>query len=252
MEKYIKKLLKYTGVFVLLITIYILSLTLVSMIPTENIKENVKESSEILVSQTNRYMIRIRNSNIMFDNYTDALMVNNAYSIDTSTPFYSAMMARKNYIPGTTEVVYKYAEEAKILTENNELLDQVGDLVDTLNNETKTSFEYARYWHGYLILLRIELLFLNIGEIRIIMSVIFIMLLAILTYLLSKKSSVIYAIAVALRNTSSRLSIYRNNTAKYTSIFSFYDSKYFYCFSRKQEKKHIHDIVYFGISYSFC
>ena len=44
---------------------------------------------------------------MQFDNYTDALMINTAYSIDSSTPLYSAFVARKNYIPNVTTEVYE-------------------------------------------------------------------------------------------------------------------------------------------------
>ena len=44
---------------------------------------------------------------MQFDNYTDALIINTAYSIDSQKPLYSAFVARKNYIPNITTEIYE-------------------------------------------------------------------------------------------------------------------------------------------------
>ena len=46
-------------------------------------------------------------------------------------------------------------------------LDIMKELEMTVNHTINTSFEYARYWHGYLVLLRPALVFWNISEIKI-------------------------------------------------------------------------------------
>ena len=106
MKKLGKVMLKYSIIYISIIAIFLLSLTIVSLIPSSTIEENVKETSEILNEQNNHYMIHVRNWNIMFDNFTDSLMINTAYSIDSKDAFYSAMVARKNYIPGVTKIIY--------------------------------------------------------------------------------------------------------------------------------------------------
>lgn len=222
MKKNLQILLKYILVFVSIIILFMVLLTLTSLIPRENIEENTKESAEILKGQTNRLYFPVRNWIMYFDNFTDALMINTAYSIDNNEPLYSAMVARKNYIPGVTKIIYEddVGELRSASKYADVKLDQVGELNDTVNNDIEESFEYARYWHGYLVLLRPALLFANIGEIRVALVCIFIILLVILTIILAKKSSVLYAIAVAIRSTWNRLSIYRDNTSKYTYIFN--------------------------------
>lgn len=103
-----KAITKYLLIFILMIAVFCITLTLTSLVPKKYIEDNVKETSTILNQETNRLMIKIASKKIymMFDNFTDALMINTIYSIDTDTPFYSAMVARKNYIKGITEVVY--------------------------------------------------------------------------------------------------------------------------------------------------
>lgn len=103
-----KKIIKYALVFLLMIIIFCITLTVSSLIPKKYIEDNVRETAEILNEESNRLMIKIPSKRLymMFDNFTDALMINTVYSIDTDTPFYSAMVARKNYIKGVTEIVY--------------------------------------------------------------------------------------------------------------------------------------------------
>ena len=107
-SKQMKKILTYIIVFIIMIAVFCILLTITSLIPKTAIESKVKESVGTLEEQTNDYFIYIRSKNMVlkFDNYTDALMINTAYSIDTKTPFYSAMVARKNYIEGTTKIIY--------------------------------------------------------------------------------------------------------------------------------------------------
>ncbi len=105
MKKIGKITLKYIIIYLLIIMSFLLLLTVVSLIPKSSIEENVKETAQILNEQTNSYMVKVRKWEIMFDNYSDALMINTAYSIDNKEAFYSAMVARKNYIPGLTKTI---------------------------------------------------------------------------------------------------------------------------------------------------
>lgn len=184
-----KKILKYLLVFIIMIICFCVTLTLTSLIPNKIIAESTKESSEILDKQTNQLFILIRNKNIKlkFDNYTDALMINTAISIDNKTPFYSAMMARKNYIDGKTEIIYPDSTGELKSASKYPVINQVGELHDTVNNNITESFEYARYWHGYLIILRPLLILFNITEIRIILLVLFAILGITLLYKIYKK-----------------------------------------------------------------
>lgn len=165
-----KRIFKYILTFCIMIISFLVFLTITSLIPKSAISENVRESSEVLNEQTNELIINVNNGLIRFDNYTDALMINTAYSIDTSAPFYSSMMARKNYIKGKTEIIHQDENGKLKSVAKYKELDQVGELNDTVNNDIVESFEYARYWHGYLILLRPLLVLFNIIQIRLILT----------------------------------------------------------------------------------
>ena len=183
-----KKILKYCLVLLLMIVMFCILLTLVSVIPKSAIEEKTKESAKILAKETNIVLLDIPlKSLILLDNYSDALMINTAYSIDTKQPFYSAMVDRKNYIDGKTEKIFPDTSGELKSSSKYKNANQVGDLIDTVNGETIESFEYARYWHGYLVVLRILLMFLNISQIRILLQVILYVLSAVLLYLIYKK-----------------------------------------------------------------
>lgn len=207
MQKSIKKVSKYLLVIIILFVTYLSSLVITSLIPQKVIEKNVIKSAKILKEQGNNWFVRIayRQEDLKFDNYTDALMINTVYSIDSNHPLESSLLCRKNYIPGVTKVVFEdTALELKSASKYKQL-DQVGELNDTVNKDIQESFEYARYWHGYLVLLRPALCITNVEGIRIIMSVVFIMLGIILTFLIAKKINILSALAIGLRTNFYRL-----------------------------------------------
>lgn len=194
-----QKLLKYTCTIILLILVYFGTLYITSLIPQTALKTKVSESAEILAKQGNNFFIKIPNKNkyIKFDNYTDALMINTAYSIDSNEPLISSLVCRKNYIPGTTVIEYQdTVSELKSASKYPEI-NQVAELNDTVNGDIGESFEYARYWHGYLVPLRILLCIFNITEIRTMFILLFLVLIITLMILITKKLN-IYSMLVFL------------------------------------------------------
>ncbi len=194
-----KNIVKHVVLIFVLLAIYISSLFITSLIPRNYIKENVKESAEIFKEQTNLIFVKsvFKNKYIKNDNYTDALMINTAYSIDEKAPLESSLLCRKNYIPEKTKIVFPDTAAELKSASKYKVLNQVGELNDTVNNDIEESFEYARYWHGYLIIYRILLCFFNVTTIRIIFIFLFIALLAWLVYLIHKKID-IYAALIFL------------------------------------------------------
>lgn len=197
-----KNVLKYIAIYIVTITCFVGLLVLTALIPREKLKDNVKQSSKLLLQEGNKKNVYIpyRGYEIQFDNYSDSLMINTAYSINPSTPLYSVFVARKNYIPNvTTEVYEDYVGELKS-SSKYEYHDEVGELNDLVNNEKAESFEYARYWHGYLVILRPLLVLFNLLQIRLILKIILILVVALLTFLVYKKINIftafIYIIAL--------------------------------------------------------
>lgn len=191
----IKKIAKYIIIFISFIILFIFLLTITSSFPSKLLYNNVKKSSEILLNEGNRKIIYIpyRSTNMQFDNYTDALMINTAYSIDSTKPFESSFLARKNYIPNVTDEIYQDTSGELKSSSKYKYHNEVGELNDLVNGEKAESFEYARYWHGYLILLRPLLMFVSLKQIRIILTIILFLFAIILAYLLYKKINITVA-----------------------------------------------------------
>ncbi len=188
-----KTMFGYIFVYFILIILFVLLLTLSSCLPSSVIKHNVQESSKILLKEGNRKIVYIpyRGINMQFDNYTDALMMNTAYSIDSKTPLYSAFVARKNYIPNVTTEVYQDTAGELRSSSKYQYHNEVGELNDLVNGEKAESFEYARYWHGYLVVLRPLLTLFHLTQIRALLTILLCILALILIYLIYKKINII-------------------------------------------------------------
>ena len=190
-----KKLIKYIITFIVIILLVNLFLFLVSLIPSSYIEKNVKESSEILLKEGVKPNVSAIHL-VENDNYTDAIIINECYSIDSINPFFSYMSSRKNYKDGLTEnQIQDIQGELVSYTENtvDEEYDTVKELNMFLNGKVTTSVEYARYWHGYLFFYRILLLFFNIQGIRIIQLLILIALFVGFIYLMKKNFNLLIA-----------------------------------------------------------
>ena len=176
-----------------------LFLLLGSLFPSALIENNVKESSQILMREGNIYKF-FEFYNVENNNYTDSLMINEAYSIDNTNPFYSYMTVRKNYKEGQTKNNLCDNLGEGISMNNKEEYDPVGELEEFIHGNIDTSMNYARYWHGYLPILRTMLIFFNISEIRMFLLLVFIMLFIYLMYLLKNKlgSKIALVFAIAL------------------------------------------------------
>ena len=197
MKNTLIQIIKYALVFIILICVYLVSLICSSLIPTKWIENNSKKSSEEIITygtatDGEKEIIRVGNKYVTVFLFTDALMLNTAYSIDTSTPLASSMLARKNYIPGQTQRVFMDLNGDLGASDNykadNGDIYQVSEFYGLMHGENITdSFEYARYWHGYLIFLRPLLVIMDYQGIRILMQVITIILMIVMLGLIAKK-----------------------------------------------------------------
>ena len=194
----LKKVVKYIIAFVILFLVFNSLLLLGSLFPSSLIEKNVRESSETLLSEGNYYKIS-KFFGTENDNYTDAIMINEAYSIDNTNPFYSYMSARKNYKKDQTmqELPDTKGELISLNSEEDDY-EPVLELSDFLDGDINTSITYARYWHGYLPFLRVLLIFFNILEIRHIIFVLFILIFVYFMFLLRKQFGNIIALIFGL------------------------------------------------------
>lgn len=200
-NKIINILKKYTIRYIIMVIAFFILLLLASVIPSKYMKQNVKESADIFVGEGDAKYVLVNFTNMInlqIDNYTDALMVNTAYSIDSKNPIESFLLARKNYIPGITKIVHEDENGNLPSPARYKKYTPVGELYDTVNDNIDESYEYARYWHGYLVVLRPLLFLFNINQIRILSQIIFAVLLLFMGYLIWKKIAPIIAIIVEI------------------------------------------------------
>lgn len=197
-----RKFIKYIVVFCVLLLIFNILLFTSSLFPSSLIEKNVRESSKILTEEGNIYQF-FDWCSVVNNNYTDVLMINEAYSIDNTNPVYSYMAVRKNYEKGITQRSLMDTGGDSISLNNSEDYDPVGELAEFLDGNIDTSINYARYWHGYLPVIRTLLIFFNISQIRKILLIIFIIIFVWLLVLIRKEigvaETIIFGISLILQ-----------------------------------------------------
>lgn len=204
MKEKLINIAKYILLILVLIIIYMLLLILTNKIPSSMLEENIKESAQILEEEGERKEVNLGYKKEYVFNFSDALMLNMAYSVDSNKPIEAMLLSRKDYIPNVTKTENTKAT-INIGTDPRFIDFKTGDvsLTKELNHfintkDMETSYEYARYWHGYMIFLRPLLIIFNIQQIRILFTIILVGLSLVLLYLLYKKINLITAISFAL------------------------------------------------------
>ena len=223
-KKYVIQAIKYILVFIILICVYVLSLIGTSLIPSSCMKANIIKSSEILKDEGEKKAINVGYKNVIVFLFTDALMINTAYSIDSRTPLESSLLDRKNYIPGQTlleHVDQQYNLGAsKNYVDEKENVFQTAELYGLMHGENITdSYEYARYWHGYLVILRPLLVLTTYQGIRIVLLCLMIALVGWMMYLLTKKLNIKIAIIFLLGIVSANIFV---TTQSFNEIVVFF------------------------------
>lgn len=126
-------------------------------------------------------------------------MLNLAYSLDSNTPLESAILNRKNYNKEYTKNISLMNKDVEADSDYSTIFDgTVKELMDFMNDKESVdeSFEYPRYWHGYLIILKPLLLIMNYNQIRYLMFILIIILLTMLTILIYKNCNIWYALSL--------------------------------------------------------
>lgn len=121
----------------------LISLTLVYLLPTERMEQNVKSSMDIFYTESVYPQQVSGYKATQLDNETDAIMLLGAiYDGGNYSAIKQAMRAARvdiSNVPSKCNVLIKYAWE---------------------NQEPDSVSEYSRYWHGYMLWLKPLLLFL--------------------------------------------------------------------------------------------
>jgi len=175
----IKRVGQYVGVYVGLAAIFLGSMVLVHLIPSSLLKSNIGKSVATLKKEGTYPSFGLPFRKIVQDNFTDALMLNIAYSADNNTAFKSALL---NY---------------RHLSKKGSL-EQIKDLESVYLEKSVRTVGYERYWHGYLVFLRPLLVIFSYSQIRLLLFFCLFSLLAVFLRLAQKKLPLSFMLAFLL------------------------------------------------------
>lgn len=194
----LKEFIQYIFILIIAIILGIIMLAVVCLIPKEFIEENIKiseqqlyEEGKMKYSSTFFKQIFLNSYSLYNNNTTDAIMLNNVYSIDRDNIIDSILKVRRNYVPGVTTVVEKESNGNLLYSQKYDgEINLILELEDTINQKDIVSYEYSRYWHGYIVILNILLVFFNFTQIKILMTILLLFTFLILAYLIYKQNTI--------------------------------------------------------------
>ncbi|MDD3281187.1 MAG: hypothetical protein PHC83_06410, partial [Bacteroidales bacterium] len=136
----------------------------------------IKKSAPILEDEGNYPRAIIKKKQYQLDNFTDAMILNQIYSIDNERPFYSFLWA-KHQIKGG--------------------LKKVEDLALRVNEPKEPNAIYPRYWHGNTFLARPLFLIGDFSQIRWLIYCFTSLMFILFCCVIYHKTNLIYALAMA-------------------------------------------------------
>ncbi len=171
--------------YAILLTAFTLLIIAVFAIPTRLLRANVAKSA-MQVEEEGLWHKPLGFYLFQIDNMTDCLMMQiNAYA-DSSKPVTAAMMAQnaKAYGAGDSRVYNNMAETTLAVAEKGP-------------GAFPQNYTYARYWHGYDVVLRPLLCAFDYNQIRVLNYVGLSLLFAAVTFLLARRLGRAYALTFA-------------------------------------------------------
>lgn len=187
---------KYVLLYIALTILMLGLLFLVSFIPKEAINEMATVSARLLNHEGEKVYFNSLGRKLYDDNSTDAIMLNLTYTIDENNKMESIIKARRNFLPGITKEIEP--DSVGNLPHETKKFSMTREFLNTVRGKEQVSFEYGRYWHGYIVILRILLCFFDISIIRKITQLAILGLLIILMCYLGKKCGWKFSVLIFL------------------------------------------------------
>ena len=178
MKKILRKLLAFVLIYLGISLLFTALIIGSYMLPDTNIRGHIAESVGQLSLEGIGYSPFFREASATLDTHTDALMLNIALN--------KGMNEKQRTLERAVE--NSFYDDSSIIKA----------LETSINNNNLNNHEYSRYWHGIQVILRPLLLFLNYTEIRYILMVVIITLLAIVFSMIGKQLGTRYSIAFAV------------------------------------------------------
>ena len=182
MNKKAKIGLKYIGIIVGGGVLGLLLMIGVYLLPTGRMKNNVAASHETFNYEGIYPQLIQGVKTTQLDNYTDALMYATAIH------------------PGSGNVVVDALENARFEYQDTKMTQALNDYANDVSIKESLKYEmiYPRYWHGYLVVLKPLLFFLDVSEIRMFNLIVQGSLFVLLLYLVRRKLGECYQIPLLM------------------------------------------------------
>lgn len=158
-----KAIQKFLMVYLILVCLFTGLLTLVYCIPEAAMSKNIQASVDLLQSEglyPTSYTYKLR-----YDNWTVAMMMNEAAHASNGNPLVAAMA---NSFSGSGD-------------------SPINSLVNYLSDKSGSEASYSRYWNGYLVALKPALLAFDLQQIRSLLNVLYACLFSVCVIVLVKK-----------------------------------------------------------------
>ena len=165
MKEKFKSVGLYTIVFIGAYIIMLLLLVGSALIDSDSVKENFRESADVLCENEPYYYIEKDVSPSRIDRYADSILLNIAYNFDKDKPLESVMWA--SYY-------------------SDDILNQNINFREALDGNLEKNTQYLRYWHGSAVIVKVLHLIMNVRGIYVLHAVILILLTALLVFILVK------------------------------------------------------------------
>lgn len=147
-----------------------------TFIPREAMTDNIR-SSAITLHNEGCYPRKL-SGYFQQDNYSDAIILNTAYGIERHDALTDALASRSYWFPDSAPTDYFYN-------------------INVRNAKGETG-QYARYWHGYTVLLRPLLTFADYSGLRVINYIVLLALSVIILVLTLRRLPLIYFSALLI------------------------------------------------------
>ena len=171
---------KYLIVYLALLFIFLLSITMVSSLPGQAIRNNIRESLPLLEKEGDYPRIGGESVTNQLSTFTDSTMLNIIYNINNYNPIKSGLRNSLYRISGP------YKSNLRILS-----------LKEVVENSQLPNIQYARYWNGYMVIIRPLLIFTTFSGIRNFFQIVFFLLFAAIIGLIHKHFSLIICLFFA-------------------------------------------------------
>lgn len=145
-----KAVWQWMRLYAALLSIFLVAMIGASVLPASWLTQTVSQSVHVLEREGLYPSSGLPFRQIALDNFTDALMLNTAYTVDEENILKTAFLNQR-------------------AQQSPEEMNQIQNLAALSRGQTTGQVTYERYWHGYLVFLRPALVLLPYDSLRLVL-----------------------------------------------------------------------------------